>query len=161
LIPSPKVATYDLKPEMSSVELTDNAVNKINSGKYDFVLLNYANPDMVGHTGDFAATKKAVEAVDRGVGRLLEAVAKQKGVAIVTSDHGNAEVMKDPDTGDAWTAHTTNLVPCILCDSSGQLGRKVSLRDKGILADMAPTILDIMGIDKPEEMTGRSLIIRG
>lgn len=161
LIPSPNVATYDLKPEMSSVELTDNAVSKINSGEYDFVLLNYANPDMVGHTGVFEATKKAVEAVDRGVGRLLEAVKKQNGIAIVTSDHGNAEVMKDNKTGEAWTAHTTNLVPCILCDPTGQLNGGVELREQGILADIAPTILDIMGINKPVEMTGSSLVKRG
>jgi 2,3-bisphosphoglycerate-independent phosphoglycerate mutase len=160
LIPSPKVATYDLKPEMSSVEVTENAVARINSGKYDFVLLNYANPDMVGHTGDFNAVVKAVEAVDRGVGHLLEAIEKQKGVAIVTSDHGNAEVMKNPDGSDAWTAHSTNLVPCIMCDPTGRLGGNIVLRDKGILADIAPTVLDLMGIEKPKEMIGSSLIKR-
>lgn len=162
LIPSPKVATYDLKPEMSSVEVTDNAVAKIKSGKYDFVLLNYANPDMVGHTGVFEAAKKAVEAVDIGLGKLLEAVKSQNGVAIVTADHGNAETMIDPKTGGPWTAHTTNLVPCIICDPSGKLGKeKISLRKGGVLADIAPTVLDILGIKKPSEMTGKSLIVRG
>ncbi len=159
LIPSPKVATYDLKPEMSSVELTDNTVTQINSGKYQVVILNYANPDMVGHTGVFEAAKKAVEAVDHGLGRLLEAIDNQKGVAIVTADHGNAEVMIDPQTGGPWTAHTTNLVPCILYDPAKQLGN-VTMRD-GILADIAPTILDILKLAKPPEMTGNSLIVRG
>ena len=162
MIPSPKVATYDLKPEMSSVEVTDNAVARIQSGKYDFVLLNYANADMVGHTGDFEAAQKAVEAVDRGLGRLLDAVKSQNGVAIVTADHGNAETMIDPETGGPWTAHTTNLVPCIICDPSGKLGKgKMSLRPGGVLADIAPTVLDILGIKKPAEMTGVSLIVRG
>ncbi len=163
LIPSPKVATYDLKPEMSAVELTDNAVKKIESGKYDFVLLNYANPDMVGHTGVFEAAKKAVETVDWGVGKLLEAVKNQKGVAIITADHGNAETMIDPKSGGPWTAHTTNLVPCIICDPTGQLKNrgKIKLREKGILADIAPTVLDLMGLEQPREMTGASLILRG
>ncbi len=163
LIPSPKVATYDLKPEMSAVELTDNAVKKIESGKYDFVLLNYANPDMVGHTGVFEAAKRAVEVVDAGVGRLVEAVKNQKGVAIITADHGNAETMIDLETGGPWTAHTTNLVPCIICDPTGQLKQsgEISLRDKGILADIAPTILDIMGMEKPREMSGSTLLVRG
>ncbi|MEW5995944.1 MAG: 2,3-bisphosphoglycerate-independent phosphoglycerate mutase, partial [Candidatus Zixiibacteriota bacterium] len=161
LIPSPRVATYDLKPEMSSVEVTDNAAAKIRSGKYDLVVLNYANCDMVGHTGVFEAAKKAVEAVDTGVGRLMEAVKSQNGVAIFTADHGNAELMRDPNSNGPWTAHTTNLVPCILFDPSHQLGNGVRLRDGGILADIAPTILDIMGISIPHEMTGKTLIIRG
>ncbi len=161
LIPSPKVATYDLKPEMSSVEVTDNAVKKINSGKYDVIVLNYANCDMVGHTGIFEAAKKAVEAVDRGLGRLIEAVKKQNGVAIITADHGNAEMMIDPATGGPWTAHTTNLVPCILYDPSGTLGENISLREGGVLADIAPTILDILKLEQPKEMTGKSLIVRG
>ncbi|MGH8015294.1 MAG: 2,3-bisphosphoglycerate-independent phosphoglycerate mutase [Candidatus Zixiibacteriota bacterium] len=163
LIPSPKVATYDLKPEMSAYELTDNAVRLIESGKYEFVMLNYANPDMVGHTGVFEAAKKAVEVVDEGVGKLVEAVKNQKGVAIITSDHGNAESMIDPETGGPWTAHTTNLVPCIICDPTGQLKNrgKFQLREKGILADIAPTALDILGMAKPKEMTGASLIIWG
>ena len=160
LIPSPKVATYDLKPEMSAIEVTANAVKKIESGKYDFVLLNYANPDMVGHTGVFEAAKKAVEVVDDGLGKLLAAVKNQNGVAIITADHGNAETMIDLATGGPWTAHTTNLVPCIICDQTGQLkGRgKFTLREKGILADIAPTVLDLLGMDRPDEMTGQSLI---
>jgi 2,3-bisphosphoglycerate-independent phosphoglycerate mutase len=162
LIPSPKVATYDLQPEMSSVALTDNAVMKIKSGKYHMVILNYANPDMVGHTGVFSAAKAAVEATDRGVGRILDAVKSQGGVAIITADHGNAEMMTDPNTGGPWTAHTTNLVPCILFDPSGKVGdrEKVRLRDGGILADIAPTILEILGLPIPAEMTGKSLIVR-
>ncbi len=180
MIASPKVATYDLQPSMSSVELTDNAIKRINSGGYDLVVLNYANCDMVGHTGSFSAAKEAVEAVDTGLGRLLEAVKNQSGVAIITADHGNAEKMIDPATGGPWTAHTTNLVPCILYDPTGQLGHRplgsggvlmpldgavsappIRLREGGILADIAPTILDIMGIDRPKEMTGQSLIVRG
>ncbi len=159
LIQSPKVATYDLQPEMSSVELTDNVIEQINSEKYDFILINYANCDMVGHTGDFDATKKAVEAVDRGLGRLLEAVKSQKGIAIVTADHGNAEQMINSETGETHTAHTTNLVPCILFDPSKSLP-EIKLRDGGILADIAPTVLDLLGIEKPDEMSGVSLLIK-
>ena len=110
MIASPKVATYDLQPEMSSVEVTDNAVHRINSGKFDFVLLNYANCDMVGHTGIFDAAKAAVQAVDTGLGRLLEAIKEQEGVALITADHGNAEMMIDPDGSGPFTAHTTNPV---------------------------------------------------
>ena len=163
LIASPKVATYDLQPEMSSVEVTDNAVKKIESGKYDLVVLNYANCDMVGHTGVFEAAKRAVEAVDTGLGRLLDAVKNQDGVAIITADHGNAEQMVDPDSGGPFTAHTTNLVPCILYDPSETVGHResVTLREAGILADIAPTILDLMAIEIPSEMTGKSLIVRG
>jgi len=165
LISSPKIATYDLKPEMSSLEVTDNAVKKITSGKYDLIVLNYANCDMVGHTGIFEAAKKAVEAVDIGLGKLMEAVKRQNGVALITSDHGNAEMMIDPATGGPWTAHTTNPVPCILYDPSGKLGKGASstvrLRNRGILADIAPTLLDILGYNIPEEMTGKSLIRRG
>ena len=159
LIPSPKVATYDLQPEMSSVEVTDNAVEKILSGAYSVVILNYANCDMVGHTGDFEAARKAVEAVDRGLGRLLEAVREKNGVAIVSADHGNAEKMYDPDTNGPWTAHTTNLVPCAVFDPAHHLGN-FSMRDGGILADVAPTMLDILKLDQPSEMTGKSLITR-
>jgi 2,3-bisphosphoglycerate-independent phosphoglycerate mutase len=163
LIPSPRVATYDLQPEMSSVAVTDNAVKKIASGKYDLIVLNYANCDMVGHTGDFKAAKLAVEAVDTGLGRLLDAVKSQAGVALITSDHGNAEKMIDPDSGGPWTAHTTNLVPCVLYDPSEKIGHRgtVALRNGGILADIAPTILEIMELNVPSEMTGKSLIKRG
>ncbi len=163
MVASPKVATYDLQPEMSSVEVTDNVVRRINSRDYSFVLINYANCDMVGHTGIFDAAKAAVEAVDTGLGRVLAAVEKQKGVALITADHGNAELMVDPDRGGPWTAHTTNPVPLILFDPSGQLSssEKVSLRDGGILADVAPTVLEIMGIERPREMTGKSLLVKG
>lgn len=160
MVPSPKVATYDLQPEMSSVPVTDNAVEQINSGKYGLVVLNYANCDMVGHTGNFDAARAACEAVDRGLGRLLEAIKKQGGVAIVTADHGNAELMIDPDNGGPWTAHTTNLVPCAVYDPSHTLG-KFSLREGGILADIAPTVLDILNLPVPDEMTGKTLIKRG
>ena len=161
LIPSPKVATYDLQPEMSSVPVTDNAVQKIESGKYSLVVLNYANCDMVGHTGVFDAARKACEAVDTGLGRLMEAVREVGGVAIVTADHGNAEVMWDPSTDGPWTAHTTNPVPCVIYDPTGQLGQGIKLREGGILADIAPTILDILGLEKPAEMKGKSLLIKG
>lgn len=163
MINSPKVATYDLQPEMSAPAVTENAVTRINSGEFDFVLLNYANCDMVGHTGDFEAARKACEAVDSGLGKLLEAVKAQDGVAIITADHGNAELMVDPESGGPWTAHTTNLVPLVIYDPSGRLGNKtkLDLRQGGILADVAPTILDIIGLMKPKEMTGQSLIIRG
>lgn len=165
MISSPKVATYDLQPEMSSVEVTDNAIHRITSGRHDFILLNYANADMVGHTGVFGAATRAVEAVDRGLGRLLEAVRLQNGVALVTADHGNSEMMIDPATGGPWTAHTTNLVPFILYDPSGHIsssdGKAIRLREGGKLADVAPTILEILGMPKPKEMTGESLLIRG
>ncbi len=162
MIASPKVATYDLQPEMSSVEVTDVVVAGIYSGKYDFILINYANCDMVGHTGNFQAAKRAVEAVDRGLGRLLDAVKGVNGIALVTADHGNAEMMVDPHTGGPWTAHTTNLVPFVLYDPAHQINEgKFFLREGGILADVAPTILDILGIEIPREMTGKSLLIRG
>ncbi len=163
MIPSPKVATYDLKPEMSSVEVTDNVVEKIISGKYDFILINYANCDMVGHSGIFEAAKKAVEAVDVALGRLIEAVKKVDGVAFITADHGNAEMMVDPESGGPFTAHTTSLVPFVVFDPSHKLGdsSKIEMRDGGILADVAPTVLDVMGIEQPNEMTGQSLITRG
>lgn len=180
MIASPKVATYDLQPAMSAPDVTDNCIRRIQSGQYGFVLINYANCDMVGHTGSFQAAKAAVEAVDVSLGRLLEAVRLAGGVAIVTADHGNAEMMIDPDTGGPWTAHTTNLVPCILYDPTGQMGNRpvgdggvlmpfdqvtqgpgVTLREGGILADIAPTVLDILGLAQPKEMTGKSLIIRG
>lgn len=161
LIPSPKVATYDLKPEMSSVAVTDNALKQIESGKYDLIVLNYANCDMVGHTGVFEAAKKAVEAVDTGLGQLLEKIKQVGGVALVTADHGNAEKMWDPQTNGPFTAHTTSLVPFIFYDPSSRLGSKVTMKEGGILADIAPTILDILGLEVPKEMTGKTLIKRG
>ncbi len=158
LIPSPKVATYDLKPEMSSVEVSDKAAEAIRSGKFDVVILNFANCDMVGHTGDYNAAVKAVGAVDTGLGKVLAAVKEQQGMAIVTADHGNAEKMYDEKTHGPHTAHTTNLVPCIFYDSTGKMG-KVKVREGGILADLAPTMLHCLGIEQPAEMTGRNLLV--
>lgn len=153
LVPSPKVATYDLQPEMSAVEVTDRLVAAVDRGAYDMVIVNYANPDMVGHTGSLPAAIKAVETVDACLGRLEEAVRRQGGAMLVTADHGNCETMRDPDTGGPHTSHTLNPVPLIL--ANGPKG--VSLRD-GRLADIAPTMLYLMDIDQPEEMTGKNLI---
>ena len=152
LIPSPKVATYDLKPEMSAIEVTDAVEEELASTDYQLVVLNYANLDMVGHTGIIEAAIKAVETVDRCVGRVVAAARRQGAHVIITSDHGNAELMKDPDTKQPHTAHTTNQVPLILVSD-----KQVALRD-GILADVAPTILELYGVEKPVEMTGSSLI---
>jgi 2,3-bisphosphoglycerate-independent phosphoglycerate mutase len=152
MVPSPKVATYDLQPEMSAPELTDKAVEAIRSGRYDLIVLNYANPDMVGHTGILAAAVKAVETVDAGLGRIVEAIREAGGALLVTADHGNCELMRDPETGGPHTAHTTNPVPLLLADEDD-----VTLTD-GRLADIAPTLLDLMGLPKPAEMTGRSLL---
>ncbi len=154
LIPSPKVATYDLKPEMSAYEVTDEVVKRINSKEYDVIILNYANPDMVGHTGYMDAAKAAIEAVDKCLGRVVDAIREQGGVALITADHGNAEQMIDYETGGPFTAHTTNIVPFIAIG----LG-DVKLRE-GRLSDLTPTMLDIMGIEKPSEMTGSSLIVK-
>jgi 2,3-bisphosphoglycerate-independent phosphoglycerate mutase len=154
MVPSPKIATYDLKPEMSAAELTDKAVAAIGSGKYDLIVLNYANPDMVGHTGKLDAAIKAVETVDTSLGRLVDAIRKAGGELLVTADHGNCEMMRDPDTGGPHTAHTTNPVPVVLVG-----GGDVSLAE-GRLADIAPTLLELMGLPKPVEMTGTSLLRR-
>jgi 2,3-bisphosphoglycerate-independent phosphoglycerate mutase len=151
-VPSPKVATYDLKPEMSTPELTAKAVAAIRSGKYDLIVLNYANPDMVGHTGSLPAAIKAVETVDASLGRLAEAIAKAGGALLVTADHGNCEMMRDPETGGPHTAHTTNPVPVLLVG-----GGEGPLAD-GRLADIAPTLLELMALPKPAEMTGTSLL---
>ncbi len=151
LIPSPKVATYDLQPEMSAELITEEVIKRIESGKYDVIILNFANCDMVGHTGVFDAAVKAVETVDRCVDRVVKATSDMGGIALITADHGNAEIMLD-DEGKPFTAHTTNPVPfCIV-------GADVRLRD-GRLADIAPTMLDLMGLNQPEEMDGRTLII--
>jgi len=155
LVHSPKVPTYDLKPEMSAYDVTDKVVQAIDSGKYDFILLNYANPDMVGHTGILEAAIKAVEAVDTCVGRVIDAVKKTGSIAMVTADHGNAEMMVDYNNGEPFTAHTTDLVPFILVKN----GFSGKLRPRGILADVAPTILYLMGIPKPSEMDGQNLIL--
>jgi 2,3-bisphosphoglycerate-independent phosphoglycerate mutase len=151
LVPSPKVATYDLQPEMSEPELADKAVAAIASGKYDLIVLNFANPDMVGHTGILAAAIKAVEAVDGGLGRIAEAIAREGGALLVTADHGNCEMMRDPVTGGPHTSHTTDPVPVLLAGRPG-----ASLHD-GRLADVAPTLLRLMGLPQPKEMTGQPL----
>jgi len=153
MVPSPKVATYDLKPEMSAPELTDKAVAAIGSGKFDLIVLNFANPDMVGHTGKLDAAVKAVEAADTGLGRIWEAVKAQGGALLVTADHGNSELMRDPMTGGPHTAHTTNPVPVLLAGVGD-----ARLHD-GRLADIAPTLLQLMGIGQPAEMTGKSLLV--
>ncbi|VBB07631.1 bpg-independent pgam n-terminus (ipgm n) [Lucifera butyrica] len=155
LIPSPKVATYDLQPEMSAVEVTDRVVEVIKSGKYDFIILNYANGDMVGHTGVMEAAVKAVTVVDQCVGRFVDAMRSMGGITCITADHGNAEVMVDPETGEPFTAHTTNPVPFVLV-SEAHRGQK--LRNDGILADIAPTMLKLAGLPVPAEMTGKTLI---
>jgi 2,3-bisphosphoglycerate-independent phosphoglycerate mutase len=156
LVPSPKVKTYDLKPEMSAYEMTDALVGAIGSGKFDVIVVNYANPDMVGHSGILSAAVKAVEAVDLCLGRLRDAVEAAGGLMLVTADHGNVEQMRDPVTGAPHTAHTTFDVPLVMVNAK-TLARPVSL-SKGKLADIAPTILDLMGLDKPAEMTGHSLL---
>ena len=153
LVPSPKVATYDLQPEMSAREVCDQCVERIESGAYDVIILNFANCDMVGHTGVFEAAVKAVATVDECVGRVVEATLKMGGIAMVTADHGNAEQMLEAD-GSPMTAHTTNPVPFILC------GAGTELRKDGRLADIAPTILDVMGLACPEEMDGKTLIVK-
>ena len=152
LIPSPSVSTYDLKPEMSAFEMTDRLVEAIESRKYDVIISNYANPDMVGHTGNFAATVKAIEALDQCLGRVYQAIQKTGGTWLITADHGNAEKMLGDDTGQAHTAHTLNPVPFIC------VGADVRLASNGVLADVVPTMIDLMGIEKPAEMTGRSLV---
>lgn len=153
MVPSPKVATYDLQPEMSAPELTDKVVGAIDSGKYDLIVLNYANPDMVGHTGSLPAAVKAVETVDTGLGRIADAIERAGGALLVTADHGNCELMRDPDTGGPHTAHTTNPVPVFLLGA-----RNRALITEGRLADIAPTLLELMDLPKPAEMTGVSLL---
>ena len=153
LVPSPKVATYDLQPEMSAPELTAKVKAAIDTGDYDLIVINYANPDMVGHTGSLDAAMKACETVDTGLGQLLESIEKLGGMALVTADHGNCELMRDPETGGPHTAHTTNPVPLVLV--GGSEGQTLS---NGRLADLAPTLLYMMGVDQPVEMTGRNLI---
>jgi 2,3-bisphosphoglycerate-independent phosphoglycerate mutase len=153
MVPSPKVATYDLQPEMSAPELTEKAVEAIGSGTYDLTVLNFANPDMVGHTGSLPAAVKAVETVDAGLGRIAEAVERAGGALLVIADHGNCETMRDPQTGAPHTAHTTNLVPVLLAGRAGG----ARLRD-GRLADVAPTLLALLGLPQPAAMTGQPLL---
>lgn len=154
LVPSPKVATYDLQPEMSAFELTDELIKRVDSDQYDMIIVNYANPDMVGHTGVIEAAKKAVETVDTCVGKVVEKVLEKNGTVFITADHGNAETMIDYSTGTPMTAHTTNLVPFMWIANDSK-GKALS---EGKLADIAPTMLEVMGLDKPSEMTGVSLI---
>ncbi len=159
LVPSPKVATYDLKPEMSAGEVTDNLVKAIRSEEYDLIVVNYANPDMVGHTGILSAAIKAAETVDHCLGRLEEALKEVGGVMLVTADHGNLEMMVDPDTAEPYTAHTTFDVPILLVNGENAGLTDFTLGD-GRLADVAPTVLALMGVPQPAEMTGRSLLVR-
>ena len=154
LVPSPKVATYDLKPEMSAVEVTDNLVAVIGEGRFDMIVVNYANGDMVGHTGILDAAIKAAECIDQCLGRLEEAVSKAGGVLLITSDHGNCEQMIDAGTSQPHTAHSMNRVPVLMVNAPDWVR---DLRD-GRLSDMAPTVLTLMGLPVPKEMTGRSLI---
>ena len=155
LIPSPKVATYDLQPEMSAYQVADEAVKRIEGGKYDVMILNFANPDMVGHTGVMEAAVKAVDAVDKCLEKVVEAILAQGGRCIITADHGNCEYMWDEKENAPFTAHTTNPVPCVLVDNSR---KNVKLREGGRLSDLAPTLLALLGLKKPGEMTGKSLI---
>ncbi len=153
LIPSPKVATYDLQPEMSAYLVTEELLKRLDSGIYDMIILNYANPDMVGHTGVFEAAKKAIETVDECLGKIVNSVLAKDGTVFITADHGNAEQMIDFSSGSPMTAHTTNLVPFTYVSNHGK-----GLKDTGILADIAPTMLSAMGLSAPKEMTGKSLI---
>ena len=155
LVPSPKVATYDQQPEMSAPEVTDKVVEAIRSGRFDVIVLNYANTDMVGHTGKLEAAMKAVETVDACLGRLAEAVEKAGGTLVITADHGNAEMMRDPETGEPHTAHTLNPVPFVIVNPPGAIARV----ENGRLADVAPTLLDLLDLPKPAAMTGHSLIV--
>jgi 2,3-bisphosphoglycerate-independent phosphoglycerate mutase len=154
LIPSPKVATYDLKPEMSAAEVTDNVLTAIDRAEFDVIIMNYANADMVGHTGVLPAAIKAIETLDDCVGKVVDAIRAKNGAVIITADHGNAEQMVDPGSGQIFTAHTTNLVPFILIDSY-----KGGLKEGGSLQDIAPTILGLLGLPKPAQMTGQDLRI--
>ena len=154
LINSPKVETYDMKPEMSAFEITENVLNAINEEKYDAIVLNFANSDMVGHTGNLEAATSAIEDLDECIGKIVDAIKKHEGTLLITADHGNSEQMIDYKTGEPFTQHTTNLVPLILVNKEG-----VKLKD-GRLCDITPTMLDIMGLDKPAEMTGESLLVK-
>ena len=157
MAPSPKVKTYDMQPEMSAEEVTEHLCNAVRSGTYDLIVVNYANPDMVGHTGDLSAAKTACETVDRSVGALVAALDEVGGAMLLTADHGNCEMMVDPETGGPHTAHTLNPVPLILY--GGPEGAR--LRDGGTLGDLAPSLLQLMELEQPAEMTGVSLIGEG
>nr|QCI06989.1 Phosphoglycerate mutase [Haraldiophyllum bonnemaisonii] len=157
LIPSPKVETYDMKPEMSAYQITNNAINAINKNIYQFITINYANPDMIGHTGDLDATIKAVEVVDQCIDKLLKTIIKQNGMLIITADHGNADYMLD-ENNKPCKSHSTNLVPFIIIKTDSLNIKNIFLKSKGSLADIAPTILDLLQINIPKEMNGKSLI---
>ena len=161
LVPSPRVATYDLSPAMSADELTASCIKAIETRKYALIVINYANPDMVGHTGMMDAAKEAIQTVDTCIGRLLNAICREGGTMLITADHGNAELMQGAD-GQAWTAHTTNPVPVILIEGEQRKipghGNAITLRDNGGLADIAPTLLQILDLPQPSAMTGNSLI---
>ena len=156
LVPSPKVATYDLQPEMSAPAVCDKLVEAIKSGKYDVIIINFANPDMVGHTGIEDAAIKAIETVDACVGRTVDAVKETDGILFICADHGNAEQLVDYETGTPFTAHTTNPVPFILVNADPSF----KLREGGCLADIAPTLIELMGMEQPKEMTGKSLLVK-
>lgn len=156
LIPSPKVATYDLQPEMSAPQVCDTLIEQIKNGRFDCIIINFANPDMVGHTGVFDAVVKAIETIDECVGKVVEAVKEVDAVMFLCADHGNAEEEIDPETGNVWTAHTTNPVPFILIN--GPVG--VTLKEGGKLCDIAPTLLELLELEQPEEMTGQSLLVK-
>lgn len=153
LIPSPKVATYDLKPEMSAYEVTDELLKRLDTDEYDMIILNYANPDMVGHTGILEAAEKAIEVVDACLGKVVDKILEKDGTVFITADHGNAEQMINYTTGEPMTAHTTDPVPFVYVSKDSK-----ELRDGGVLADIAPTMLEVMGLEVPKEMTGKSLI---
>ena len=156
LVPSPKVATYDLQPEMSVYEVADKLDNAIRQGKYDVIICNFANPDMVGHTGNLEAAKAAIHAVDTAVGQVIKAIEETNGQAFICADHGNAEQMIDYSNGEPFTAHTTNPVPFVLVNYK----EGVTLKEGGKLADIAPTLIEMMGMEKPAEMTGESLLVK-
>ena len=155
-MPSPKVATYDLQPAMSAVEVTNRVVEGIQNNLYDVIILNFANPDMVGHTGVFEAAVAAVEAVDTCVGRVVEAILAADGAVLITADHGNADIMVNHETGSPHTAHTMNPVPLLLVSHQ----YKNASLESGKLCDIAPTMLALLGLEQPEEMTGHSLLIQ-
>ena len=156
LVNSPKVATFDLQPEMSAYEVCDNLVASIRSGKYDVIIVNFANPDMVGHTGIIPATVAAIEAVDECIGKAYDAILETNGQMFICADHGNADKLIDYDTNQPFTAHTTNPVPFILVNYD----EAYTLRDGGCLADIVPTLIEMMGMEQPKEMTGKSLLIK-
>ena len=156
LVKSPKVATYDLQPEMSAPSVCEKLCDAIRSDKYDVIIINFANPDMVGHTGIMEAAVKAVETVDECVGKAVDALLEVGGQMFICADHGNAEQLVDYETGDPYTAHTTNPVPFILVNYDPAY----TLKENGRLADIIPTMIEMMGMEKPEEMTGESLLIK-